>query len=408
MESGAEPRRRCNRGDVRREQPQHRVRGDQRLGRDRNGLQIERRRPNLELHQREWRGISPGCFGGDSNRARRKQHGKAVRSICQRGFHHSGHSVCDEQWRQQLDAADFARRPGLVSQRDPVAPGNPQVLYASGATLYESTDGGQTWASDNSGKYYADQHGFAFSGDGTRMYLADDGGVLVTTQPTAANAVFSSLNATLNTMTFYPGFSILAGQARLLAGSQDHGLNLYAGVLSWPNGEQSGYCGDGGSVYIDPKATYAYAHCEGGAANWVANPSGDTVVNNWSAAQCGIGAADRWPWVADIKGDWNTVSTVYTGTNRLYQSTNNGAAWTAISGDLTGGSATISTIAVSPTDSNTIYTGAGDGTVSVTTNALSGASATWKTLTGLPEPHSHEDSGDAGQRSGRVPDGERF
>jgi photosystem II stability/assembly factor-like uncharacterized protein len=265
-----------------------------------------------------------------------------------------------------------------------VTPANPQVLYAAGATLYESTDGGQTWASDSSGTYYADQHGFAFSGDGTRMYLADDGGVFVTTQPTAANAVFSSLNATLNTMTFYPGFSIAPGQARLLAGSQDHGLNLYTGVLSWPNGEQSGFCGDGGGVYIDPKATYAYAHCQGGPANWVSNASGDTVVNNWTAAQTGISTTDRWPWVADIKGDWNTVSTVYTGTNRLYQSTNNGAAWTAISGDLTAGSATISTIAVAPTDSNTVYTGAWDGTVSVTTNALSGASATWKKLTGVP------------------------
>lgn len=265
-----------------------------------------------------------------------------------------------------------------------VTPGNPQVLYASGALLYESTDGGQTWSSDSSGTYYADQHGFAFSGDGTRMYLADDGGVFVTTQPTTANAVFTSLNTTLNTMTFYPGFSLIAGQARLLAGSQDHGLNLYVGGLSWPNGEQSGYCGDGGAVYIDPKATYAYAHCEGGPANWVANASADTVVNNWTAAQTGINTGDRWPWVADIKGDWTTVSTVYTGTNRLYQSTNNAASWTAISGDLTAGSATISTIAVAPTDSNTIYTGAGDGTVSVTNNALSGAAATWKTLTGLP------------------------
>ena len=33
---------------------------------------------------------------------------------------------------------------------------------------------------------------------------------------------------------------------------------------------------------------------------------------------------------------------------------------------------------------NTIYTGAGNRTVSVTTNELAGASASWKTLTGLP------------------------
>lgn len=267
-----------------------------------------------------------------------------------------------------------------------VTPGNPQVLYATGATLYESTDGGKTWAPDSSGAFYADEHGFAFSGDGSRMFVADDGGIYATSQPTVANAVFVSLNQTLNTLTFYPGFSLLAGQSNsLLAGSQDHGLNLYTGSsTAWASGDGFRFCGDGTGVYIDPKGTYAYAHCEGGAAAWISNASGDTVASNWNAAQTGISTSDRWPWVADIKGDWATVSTVYTGTNRLYQSTNNGAAWTAISGDLTGGSSTISTIAVAPTDSNTIYTGAGDGTVSVTANALSGTSAVWKTLSGLP------------------------
>jgi photosystem II stability/assembly factor-like uncharacterized protein len=266
-----------------------------------------------------------------------------------------------------------------------VVPSNPAVIYASGGGLSESTDGGQTWAENSGGTVYADQHAFAFSADGSRMYLADDGGVFVTLNPSQANASFTSLNTNINTMTFYPGFSILAGQPNsLLAGSQDHGLNLYLGSLSWPNGEQSGYCGDGGSVYVDPQGNYAYAHCQGGAANWAANSTADASTASWVAAQSGISTSDRWPWVADIKGDQQTMSTVYTVTNRLYQSTNNAASWTAISGDLTANNSDISTVGISPSDSNTIYTGAGDGVVSVTTNALAGAGATWTTLSGLP------------------------
>jgi photosystem II stability/assembly factor-like uncharacterized protein len=269
-----------------------------------------------------------------------------------------------------------------------VVPGNPLVLYASGASLYESVDGGKTWAQNTGGIVYADQHTFAFSADGSRMYLADDGGIFVTANPAQANAVFTSLNTAVNSMTFYPGFSLLPGKPNsALAGSQDHGLNLYTGALAWPNGEQSGICGDGGSVYVDPQGKYAYAHCQGSGSgiHWAANPTADASTTSWVGAQSGIDTAtDRLPWVADIKGDQQTISTVYTGTNRLYQSTNNAVSWTAISGDLTGGNSVITTIGVSPTDSNTIYVGAGDGTVSATGNALMGAAATWTTVTGLP------------------------
>lgn len=106
-----------------------------------------------------------------------------------------------------------------------VAPNNPLVLYATGAALYQSTDGGKTWAQVG-GQAYADQHAFAFTPDGKTMYLADDGGVFVNTSPAAPNASFTSLNATIGSLTFYPNFSILAGKPNsMLGGSQDHGFD---------------------------------------------------------------------------------------------------------------------------------------------------------------------------------------
>jgi len=53
--------------------------------------------------------------------------------------------------------------------------------------------------------------------------------------------------------------------------------------------------------------------------------------------------------------------------------------------DLTGGGSTLTTIAVAPSDSNTVWAGSLDGRVQVTTNAGSGSSATWTNRSaGLP------------------------
>lgn len=216
--------------------------------------------------------------------------------------------------------------------------------------------------------------------------LRTTAGSMKTSQPAVANPTFVALNQTLNTLTFYPGFSLLPGQANsLLAGSQDHGLNLYTGTLSaWESGDSFRFCGDGGSAYVDPQGKYAYAHCWGGSANWIANSTGEGNPASWQAVQSGLGSNDRVPWVVDIKGDQQNVANVYTATNYLYQSTNYAASWVPISPDLTAGKSAVNMIGISPSDANTIYTGAGDGTVSPTTNALAGTGATWTTLTGLP------------------------
>lgn len=278
---------------------------------------------------------------------------------------------------------------GLDWYRDGLAvvPGsNPNILYATGAALYQSLDGGMTWSRDTVGVQWADQHSFTVSPDGSKLYVADDGGIFVTSQPTSPNPSFLSLNSTLSTMTFYPGFSIIPGAPKsALAGSQDHGLDAYSGVALWTYGDNDHFCGDGGSAYVDPLNSHAYAHCIGGSANWIASASGGASPNAFVSAQAGINlTTDRLPWVADIKGDPENIAIVYTATNHLYQSLNYATTWTSISPDLTAGRAIVNTIAVSPTNSNVVYTGAGDGTVEVTTNALTGAASTWTVLTGLP------------------------
>ena len=266
-----------------------------------------------------------------------------------------------------------------------VDPANPSVLYTTGVNAYQSVDGGKTWqAIIQQSQIYADQHAFAFAADGSRLYLADDGGSFVSTDPAGNTPSFTSLNQTLNTMTFYPGFSISENpEAQLLVGAQDHGIDLYQGSLLW---NEIGPCGDGGAVYMDTQGIYAYAHCPGTASWSVAAINSISTWNGWNEEDAGINpnGTDVNPWVADIKGDWQDPWIVYTGTDYLYQTMDFGQSWTQISPNLSPLGGTISTIAVSPSDSNTVFAGTNMGELSVTHSALSGALATWSALSGLP------------------------
>ncbi len=77
---------------------------------------------------------------------------------------------------------------------------------------------------------------------------------------------------------------------------------------------------------------------------------------------------------------------LYLPTYRLYQTINGASSWTAISPDLTAGTYdTISTVAVAPSDPNTVYTGSNNGRVFVSRNATAGAGSTWTGVSsGLP------------------------
>ena len=97
----------------------------------------------------------------------------------------------------------------------------------------------------------------------------------------------------------------------------------------------------------------------------------------------GINTSDRVQWVPPLTMDPSNSQRLYFGTSRVYQTNNGASSWTAISGDLTPNSLT--TIAVAPSDPNTVYAGSDDSRVSVTTSAGSGTGAIWTDRSaGLP------------------------
>jgi photosystem II stability/assembly factor-like uncharacterized protein len=271
-----------------------------------------------------------------------------------------------------------------------VQPTNPNVVFAGGAfttTLVRSLNGGTTWATlqsaQNFGFLHADMHALSFFPDGNTLYLGNDGGAYVTTQITASNPSFTALNSTLGLTQFYPGLSIHPTNARIaIGGTQDNGTVIYSGALTW----NDVVCGDGGYTAIDfiTPATM-YAACQ--RFN-IFRSTSNGAFGSWNVALNGINTGDRVDFIPPLVMDQSNSQTLYFGTNRVYQTTNGASSWTAISPDLTGGNSffgVLSTIAVAPNNSNTVYVGTMDNRVQVTTNAASGTLATWTNVSaGLP------------------------
>ena len=132
--------------------------------------------------------------------------------------------------------------------------------------------------------------------------------------------------------------------------------------------------GDGFYVLVDPTDNnYIYLEYQYGNISRSTNGG-----QSFSPALNGINGADRNNWNTPIVFDPNDPMILYTGTHRVYKSVDRAESWTPISDDLSKGEdhfipgeiyypfGTVTTIAVSKSDPQTIYAGTDDGNVSVT------------------------------------------
>jgi uncharacterized protein (TIGR03437 family) len=276
-----------------------------------------------------------------------------------------------------------------------VSPVNPDVVWAGGVQILRSLDGGRTWtalaqAGPNNTAIHVDFHYLAYTPDGSKLYLANDGGIYgttdVTTRASTASSVdnvnWTSLNDTLAITQLYPGMSMDDGKSGIsIAGAQDNGTQAFDGKTSWTTVT----CGDGGYTAMDPSfPEIAFGACQRVALERTVNLSGSAV---WSSSAYGIDSTDNTQFISPFVMDPSNPQTLYFGTYRLWQSTDSGGRWSAITGDLANLNkvATLNTVAVSPSDPNTIYVATNNAKVLVTNEALKGASATWTNRSvGLP------------------------
>ena len=250
-----------------------------------------------------------------------------------------------------------------------VHPTNPDIVFAMDVAYMRSTNGGDTWPiiygyDGGPWDFHVDQHALAInpinhdyiiSGNDGGMNISTDGGVNFTKVAELPITQFYEIGLDRN------------NPERLYGGTQDNGtLRTLTGEL---NDWDRIYGGDGFYTIVDyTNPNIIFAESQNGNLGKSTNGG-----NSFDWALNGIDFDEPRNWSTPVAMDPKDPNTLYYGTNHVYRTTNGANFWSSISPDLTEGltgtrRGTISTIAVSPQNSNIIWAGTSDSRVWVSTN----------------------------------------
>lgn len=259
-------------------------------------------------------------------------------------------------------------------------PSNPNTVWVLGLDFYRTTNGGASW-SEVSGGMHVDHHALAFgSGLTPVIYEGNDGGIY---RSTNGGTAWTMLPDQPITQVYRMGLDAQNANAIYLGGQDISTVRTLTGALDdW----QTIFGGDGFQPLVHPQSSNRiWAQYQYGAVNYSSNGG-----SSFSSATTGIGSGDRKNWNAPHIQDPTNPDRRYFGTNKVYRNTSN-TAWTAISGDLTGGPhqnqsgqvmGTLTTLGVSPLDGQVLWAGSDDGHVNVSTT---GGTSWTDVSTGIPE-----------------------
>ncbi|MCX6274903.1 MAG: T9SS type A sorting domain-containing protein [Bacteroidetes bacterium] len=238
-----------------------------------------------------------------------------------------------------------------------IDPTNSDVVYAIDFDIWQTLDGGQNWIPISNGVHVDMHEIYIHPQNPNLLLLANDGGFHVSYDQGAS----WTHNDKLPIMQFYTCEIDEQNPSVIYGGAQDNGVNTTATGAT--NDWYSIWGGDGFGVLVDPtNSSFVIAESQYAGIS--------TGLN-------GVDPTDRINWNAPFMFNPNNSQTVYLGTEALYKSTDQGMNWYPLSSDLTNGSlaaaypivfATITTIAVAPSDTNIIYIGTDDGNIQVTTD----------------------------------------
>lgn len=259
-----------------------------------------------------------------------------------------------------------------------VHPDDEDELYILGQLLFRTQNGGASWQSVSG--MHVDHHAMDFSRTDSDFILAgNDGGAYISENRGVTWTKFLNLPIT----QFYNIEVDFTEPVNVFGGTQDNNtIRKTATTDNW----FSVWGGDGFHVNVDPSDN-SFAYAESQFGNLARSTDGGF---SFSSALNGINQSDRNNWNTPVILSPFNPEIVYYGSNRLYESTNRAVNWNAISGDLTDGLhpsgslsfGTLTAIAASYLNANTVYTGSDDGNVNVTFDG----GTTWENISnGLPD-----------------------
>ncbi len=240
-----------------------------------------------------------------------------------------------------------------------VDPDDPDVVFALGLDSYRSTNGGSSWSWISS-TMHVDHHALDFASDGT-IFEGNDGGMYRSTNG-------GSTWAKLDDLPVNQFYAIEVDEQfpdRRYGGMQDNGTQR---TLTGADDDWSSILGgDGFRPLVDPvNNQYVYAEYQRGALFRSSNGG-----SSFSYIGGGIGGNANWSM--PVAFDPQDPATLFAGTQQVWRSTNRGTSWSSISPDLTDGGGgspfgTITTIAISPVNSDHMLVGTDDANVWRTSN----------------------------------------
>lgn len=259
-----------------------------------------------------------------------------------------------------------------------VHPQDANEVFVLGQQLYKTLDSGSNW--DFVSGMHVDHHAMEFSRTDSGFILAgNDGGAYISED--RGNTWIPFLNLPIT--QFYNIEVDFIDPDNLFGGTQDNNS------IRTANGDDNWFPvwgGDGFHVNVDPTDN-SFAYVESQFGNLARSTDGGF---NFTSALNGIDPSDRNNWNTPVILSPFNPEIVYYGTNKLYKSENRAVNWNAISDDLTDGLhpsgslsfGTLTAIAASYINDDTVYTGSDDGNVNVTFDS----GVTWENISaGLPD-----------------------
>ncbi|MEO1518921.1 MAG: T9SS type A sorting domain-containing protein [Bacteroidota bacterium] len=259
-----------------------------------------------------------------------------------------------------------------------VDPTDENTLYNVDFIVEKSTNGANSWESAFRG-VHVDQHALAFNRmrDG-EVLLGNDGGLYKSEDAGLSQEKFANLPIT----QFYRFHVDSRDEDRVYGGTQDNGTvrTITGSEDDW----RLIYNGDGFQPLVADDSGIIYALFQYGGL-------GRSVDDGLSFQRVASGQqrAERSNWDSPLLLNPQNNSSVYFGTQRLWKSTDEARTWAAISPDLTNGDGggnltygTLTSIDVSPLDSNRIIVGTDDANIWITQD---GGDNWDKVSTGLPK-----------------------